>query len=54
VTLLDDAEMVVVTLTPPRLSTEADDEIETETEVVGEGGGEAEASAEGESSEGGE
>ena len=54
VELLDDAETVVVTLTPPRLSTEADDAIETETEVVGEGGGEAEAAAEGESSEGGE
>jgi large subunit ribosomal protein L25 len=54
VTLLDDPETVVVTLSPPRLSTEADEEIETETEVVGEGGGEAEGSAEGESSEGGE
>ena len=46
VELLDDAETVVVTLTPPRLSTEADDEIETETEVVGEGDGEAAAEAE--------
>jgi large subunit ribosomal protein L25 len=53
VTLLDDAETVVATLTPPRLSTEADEEIETETEVVGEGGPEGEA-AEGESSDGGE
>jgi large subunit ribosomal protein L25 len=54
VTLLDDPETVVVTVTPPRLSTEPSEEIETETEVVGEGGGEAEAAAEGESSEGGE
>jgi large subunit ribosomal protein L25 len=53
VELLDDAETVVVTLTPPRLSTEADEEIETETEVVGEGG-DGEAAAEGESSDGGE
>ncbi len=52
VTLLDDAETVVVTLTPPRLSTEADEEIEQETEVVGEGDGEA--AAEGDSSDGGE
>ena len=53
VTLLDDPETTIATLTPPRLSTEADDEIETETEVVGEGGAEGEA-AEGESSDGGE
>jgi large subunit ribosomal protein L25 len=53
VELLDDAETVVVTLTPPRLSTEADEEIETETEVVGEGG-DGEAAAEGDSSDGGE
>jgi large subunit ribosomal protein L25 len=44
VTLLDDPETVVVTLTPPRLSTEASDEIEQETEVVGEkSGGEGES-----------
>jgi large subunit ribosomal protein L25 len=54
VTLLDDAEMVVVTLTPPRLSVEPEEEIETETEVVGEDGAEGEAAAEGESSDGGE
>ncbi len=54
VELLDDAETVVVTLTPPRLSTEADEEIETETEVVGEAGAEGEAAAEGDSSDGGE
>jgi large subunit ribosomal protein L25 len=40
-------EIVVATLTPPKLSTESDDEIETETEVVGE----AEAAAEGEAAE---
>jgi large subunit ribosomal protein L25 len=41
VTLLDETadETVLATLTPPRLSTEAEDEIETETEVVGEGEG---------------
>jgi large subunit ribosomal protein L25 len=37
VTLVDDPEMVIATLTPPRLQAEADDEIEQETEVVGEG-----------------
>jgi large subunit ribosomal protein L25 len=52
VTLLDDPETTIATLTPPRLSTEPSDEIETETEVVGEGA-EGEA-AEGESSDGGE
>ena len=54
VELLDDRETVVVTLTPPRLSTEADEEIETETEVVGEAGADGEAGAEGDSSDGGE
>jgi len=47
VTLLDDPETVVATLTPPRLQAEAEEEIEAETEVVGEGEGtegEAEAS----------
>lgn len=53
VTLLDELETVVVTLTPPRLSTEEDEGIEQETEVVGEGG-EGEAAAEGDSSDGGE
>jgi large subunit ribosomal protein L25 len=38
VTLLDDPETVIATLTPPKLQIEADDEIEAETEVVGEGG----------------
>ena len=37
-TLLDDPESVVATLSPPRLQVESDDEIESETEVVGEGG----------------
>jgi large subunit ribosomal protein L25 len=54
VTLLDDLETTIVTLTPPRLSTEEDEEIETETEVVGEAGAEGEAAAEGDSSDGGE
>lgn len=54
VTLLDDGETVIVTVTPPRLSTEPSDEIETETEVVGEAGAEGEAAAEGDSSDGGE
>ena len=46
VTLLDDPETVIATLTPPRLQTEAEDEIEEETEVVGEGEPGAEASGE--------
>ena len=37
VTLLDDPETVIATLSPPRLQLEAEDEIESETEVVGEG-----------------
>ena len=37
VTLLDDPETVVATLSPPRLQVEAEEEIESETEVVGEG-----------------
>jgi large subunit ribosomal protein L25 len=46
VTLVDDPETVIATLTPPRLQLEAEDEIESETEVVGEGeAGEAEAGA---------
>ncbi len=51
VTLLDDGETVVATLTPPRLSVEPTDEIEQETEVVGEGA-DGEAAAEGDSSDG--
>jgi len=45
VTILDDPETVVATLTPPRLQAEAEDEIESETEVVGEGEAPAEAEA---------
>jgi large subunit ribosomal protein L25 len=49
VTLLDDPETVLATLTPPRLQTEEETEIEAETELVGEaekaeGAGEAESS----------
>jgi large subunit ribosomal protein L25 len=36
-TLLDEPDTVVATLSPPRLQVESDDEIESETEVVGEG-----------------
>jgi large subunit ribosomal protein L25 len=56
VTVVDDAETVVATITPPRLQAEAETEIETETEVVGEGeaAAEGEAGAEGETAEGGE
>jgi large subunit ribosomal protein L25 len=48
VTLLDDPETVIATLTPPRLQVEPTDEIEEETAVVGEG----EEPAEGEAAEG--
>ncbi len=41
VTLLDDPEGVIATLSPPRLQTEAEEEIEAETELVGEGEGQA-------------
>lgn len=54
VTLLDDLETVIVTVSAPRLSAEPSEEIETETEVVGEGEAAAEGAAEGESSDGGE
>jgi large subunit ribosomal protein L25 len=44
VTLLDDLEeTVIATLSPPRLQSEAAEEIEAETEVVGEGGSQADA-----------
>lgn len=46
VTILDEPETVVATLTPPKLSVESDDEIETETGVVGEGAGAEEGSSE--------
>ncbi|MEA2390913.1 MAG: large subunit ribosomal protein [Solirubrobacteraceae bacterium] len=45
VTLVDDSETVVATLTPPRLEIEPEEEIEQETELVGEG--EEEGAAEG-------
>jgi large subunit ribosomal protein L25 len=51
VTLVDDGETVLLTLTPPRLQVEEEPEIEEETELVGEGEapaeGEAEAAGEG-------
>jgi large subunit ribosomal protein L25 len=47
VTLLDDPETLVATLTPPKLQVEADDEIESETQVVGEGEASAEAAESG-------
>jgi large subunit ribosomal protein L25 len=46
VTLLDDLETTIATLTPPRLQLEEEEEIEEETGLVGEG--EAEAVGEGE------
>lgn len=49
VTILDEPDTVVASLTPPRLEVESDDEIETETGVVGE-----ESSAEGDSGDGGD
>jgi large subunit ribosomal protein L25 len=55
VTLLDEADTIVATLSPPRLQTEADEEIEAETELVGEAEAAEKAEAgEGEASGGGE
>jgi len=52
VTLLDDLEeTVLATLSPPRLQTEVDEDIEAETEVVGEEGAQPQAE-EGAGSEG--
>jgi large subunit ribosomal protein L25 len=45
VELLDDPEMLVATLTPPRLQTESEAGIEAETQVVGEAGSADEAAA---------
>ncbi len=45
VTLLGDQELVVATLTPPRLQVEEEPEIEEETELVGEAGAAAEGEA---------
>lgn len=54
VTLLDDPETTVATLSPPRLQTEAEEEIEAETELVGEGEPAEQAQAgEGDAAEGG-
>jgi large subunit ribosomal protein L25 len=46
VTLLDDPETVLATLSPPRLQVEEEPEIEEETELVGEGEAPAEGEAE--------
>jgi len=63
VTLVDDPETTLATITPPRLQVEEEPEIEEETELVGEGEGEegaegaeaeGEAPAEGEGESGGE
>jgi large subunit ribosomal protein L25 len=53
VALLDDVEdAVVATLSPPKLQTEEEEEVESETELVGEDGEPIEGSAEGEDSGG--
>src|SRR5205085_2881355 len=54
VTLIDDAETVLTTLTPPRLQVEEEPEIEEETELVGEGEAPAEGEAPPEGEGGGE
>jgi large subunit ribosomal protein L25 len=48
VSLLDDPQTVIATLTPPRLQVEPTEEIEEETAVVGAGKGAAEEAGEGE------
>jgi large subunit ribosomal protein L25 len=50
ITLLDDPETVIVTITPPTLEP-VEEEIETETELVGAEGEAAEAQAEGDTAE---
>jgi large subunit ribosomal protein L25 len=52
VTLLDDPETVLVTLSPPRLQLEEEPELEAETELVGEDGEAPEGEAEGDEGEG--
>ncbi len=52
VTLLDDGESVIATLSPPRLQTEAEDEIEAETELVGEGQADEQGEADGTAADG--
>jgi large subunit ribosomal protein L25 len=54
VTLVDDGETVLLTLTPPRLQVEEEPEIEEETELVGEGEAPAEGEAEAAVEAGGE
>src|SRR3954453_13657867 len=46
VTILDDPETTIASLTPPRVEVEPDEDLETETGLVGEGEGEAEGSDE--------
>ncbi len=46
VTLLDEPETVLATLSPPRLQAEVEEEIEAETELVGEGEGEGKGDGE--------
>jgi large subunit ribosomal protein L25 len=52
VTLIDDPETVLATLTPPKLQIEEEPEIEEETELVGEGAAAEEAEQQAEQGEG--
>ena len=54
VTFLDDPELLIATLSPPRLQTEEEEGIEQETELVGEEGAREEADAGGSAEGGGE
>ena len=54
VTILDDSEAVIATVTPPRLQVEEEEEIEEETELVGEGEEAPEGEGEGEAAPAGE
>jgi large subunit ribosomal protein L25 len=54
VTFLDDPELLIATLSPPRLQSEDDEGIETETELVGEDGAKGESGGDGASDGGGE
>jgi large subunit ribosomal protein L25 len=48
VTLLDEVEEITVaTLSPPRLQSEEEEDVESETELIGEGGDDAEGSGDG-------
>jgi large subunit ribosomal protein L25 len=53
VTLVDDPETVIATLTPPRLQVEEEPEIEEETELVAEGATEGEAEQAADTDQGG-